>query len=83
MRALLQPTGAAASSPGLLAAHPGLIAARVDSAALALLPQPGADGVVILLIDPRGNLVLRYGADPDIKRLSNDLGRLLRTSQIG
>jgi len=83
VRALLQPTGATALRPGLLAAQPGLIAARVDSAALALLPQPGADGVVILLIDPRGNLVLRYGADPDIKRLSNDLGRLLRTSQIG
>jgi hypothetical protein len=67
----------------LLAAQPGLIAARVDPAAFALLPRPGADGVAILLIDPRGNLVLRYGADPDIKRLANDLGRLLRTSQIG
>ena len=83
VRALLQPTGAAALPPALLAAQPGLIAARVDPASLALLPPPGSDGVVIVLIDPRGNLVLRYGADPDIKRLANDLGRLLRTSQIG
>ncbi len=83
VRALLQPTSAEALRPGLLAAQPGLIAARVDPAALALLPQPTADGVAILLLDPRGNLVLRYGADPDIKRLANDLGRLLRTSQIG
>jgi hypothetical protein len=83
VRALLQPTGADALSPGLLAAQPGLIAARADPTALARLPQPGADGVAILLIDPRGNLVLRYGADPDIRRLANDLGRLLRTSQIG
>ena len=37
----------------------------------------------IILLDPRGNLVLRYGADPDIKRLAADLGRLLRASQIG
>ena len=56
---------------------------RVDPAALAQLPPPGADGVAILLLDPRGNLVLRYSAEPDIKRLANDLGRLLRTSQIG
>ena len=83
VRALLQPTGAATPPPALLAAQPGLIAARIDPAALALLPQPVADGVAILLLDPRGNLVLRYGADPDIKRLANDLGRLLRTSQIG
>ena len=29
------------------------------------------------------NLVLRYGVDADIKRLANDLARLLRASQVG
>ena len=83
MRALLQSTGASAPSTGLLAGHPGLLTARVDPGALAQLPLPVPDATTILLIDPRGNLVLRYGADPDIKRVANDLGRLLRTSQIG
>ena len=83
VRALLQPTGASAPPPGLLTGHPGLLTARVDPGALAQLPLPVPDVTTIILIDPRGNLVLRYGADPDIKRVANDLGRLLRTSQIG
>ena len=36
-----------------------------------------------LLVDPLGNLILRYPADPDIKRMANDLDRLLRASRIG
>ena len=83
VRALLQPTGASAPPPGLLTGHPGLLTARVDPIALAQLPLPVPDVTTIILIDPRGNLVLRYGADPDIKRVANDLGRLLRASQIG
>ena len=82
-RVWLRPIGSAAPAPALLAAQPALVSAPVDAAALAQLPLLVPDGVTILLIDPRGTLVLRYGADPDIKRLANDLGRLLRTSQIG
>lgn len=37
----------------------------------------------IYLVDPLGNIVLRYGADPDIKRMKKDLELLLRASQIG
>jgi hypothetical protein len=37
----------------------------------------------IYLIDPLGNIVLRYPADPDIKRMAKDLERLLRASRIG
>jgi hypothetical protein len=83
VRAWLQPAAAPVPSPGLLAEQPGLIAARVDPEALAQLPLGAPGGVTILLLDTRGNLVLRYGSDPDIKRLANDLGRLLRASQIG
>ena len=67
--------------------HPGLLIARVAPQALAslpLLPRAGPEGQpTILLLDTRGNLVLRYRADADIKRLASDLGRLLRASQIG
>jgi hypothetical protein len=46
---------------------------------------PGAGGAPqnIYLIDPLGNIVLRFPADPDIKRMAKDLERLLRVSRIG
>jgi hypothetical protein len=37
----------------------------------------------IYLIDPLGNLVLRYPASADPRRMSKDLVRLLQVSQIG
>ena len=66
--------------PEVLAAHPGLVVARVTAEALAALPGATAG---IWLIDPLGNLVLSYPADPDIKGLAKDLSRLLRASGIG
>ena len=72
--------GGAPPSPELRAQHPGLVVARVPERVLATLPgtSPG-----IWLIDPLGNLVLYYPADPDIKGLAKDLTRLLRASRIG
>jgi len=73
---------AGGAPPGheLRAQHPGLVVARVPERVLAVLPgaPPG-----IWLIDPLGNLVLSYPADPDIKGLAKDLTRLLRASRIG
>jgi cytochrome oxidase Cu insertion factor (SCO1/SenC/PrrC family) len=80
-RVWLQSAGAPAPAPELLVQHPGLIAARVDPGELARLPLGQIPG--ILLLDPRGNLVLRYGADADIKELARDLGRLLSASGTG
>lgn len=37
----------------------------------------------IFAADPLGNLFMRYAAEPDIKRLSRDLQRVLKASQIG
>jgi len=37
----------------------------------------------VFLIDPLGNLVLRYPANPDPKRMIKDLTRLLTVSKIG
>jgi len=64
----------------LLAEHPGLDRVRVELATIA--NSPLADGR-IYLIDPLGNWVLAWPADPDIKKLANDLARLLRASRIG
>jgi cytochrome oxidase Cu insertion factor (SCO1/SenC/PrrC family) len=37
----------------------------------------------IYLIDPLGNLIMRFPGDPDPKRLIRDLGRLLKYSSVG
>lgn len=74
-------TGNGAPPPELLAAHPDLRIAVADSTLLAALPAGAEAG--IFLIDPLGNLILRYPADPDIKRLNADIARLLYVSRIG
>jgi hypothetical protein len=83
VRVWLQATQAPSLAPQLLAQHPGLVVARVDPAEWEGLP--GATGPTrnIYLIDPLGNSVLRYPADPDIKGMAKDLERLLRASRIG
>jgi cytochrome oxidase Cu insertion factor (SCO1/SenC/PrrC family) len=83
VRAWLRPSGAAAPPTELRDSQPGLVIASAAQADLAGLPLYPGGAPTILLLDPRGNLVLRYGANPDIKRLAADLGRLLRASQIG
>jgi hypothetical protein len=82
VRVLLQPASAAPPDNALLAQHPGLEAVRSDPAQWGLLPGNGAD-LSIYLVDPLGNVVLAYPADPDIKRLAKDLERLLKASRIG
>lgn len=82
VRVLLQPTGAPPLDVTRRAQHPGLVRVRADPAQWAPLPESGEAGS-IYLIDPLGNLVLRYPADPDIKRLAKDLERLLRASRVG
>ena len=83
VRVWLQPASAPPPPAELLAGNPGLVAARVAPAELTRLPIDVGSGAAILLLDPRGNLVLRYGDDPDTERLAKDLQRLLRASQIG
>jgi hypothetical protein len=83
VRAWLRPVGAPAPSRELQQSHPGLVIGSAAQAVLSRLPLGPSGMPTIILLDPRGNLVLRYGADPDIKRLAADLGRLLRASQIG
>lgn len=73
-------TDAATPAATLLAEHPDLTVVRVDAQAVAQLPQGGGR---IYVVDPLGNLVLAWPADPDIKAMAKDLGRLLRASAIG
>ena len=73
-------TDVVAPAAALLAEQQGLVVVRVDPATAAALPGGAAR---IALIDPLGNQVLAWPADPDIKGLARDLGRLLKASQIG
>lgn len=57
--------------------------AAAGSALLEALPHAGARTDHIYLVDPLGNLVLRYPRDADPSRMKNDLNRLLRVSRIG
>jgi len=83
VRLLLQPLAAPAPPQELAAADPGLLVVSIDQRALEQLPFGESAAASVLLLDPRGNLVLRYGPDHDIRRLANDLQRVLKASQIG
>jgi hypothetical protein len=80
VRVLLLPSGAALPPKALLAEHPGLVVAEADPSQWTAL-DGGKDAIYV--VDPLGNLVLRYPADPDIRGLAKDLERLLRASRIG
>ncbi len=54
-----------------------------SSAVLEALPHAGARTDHIYLVDPLGNLVLRYPREADPSRMKKDLDRLLRVSRIG
>ncbi|WP_426144076.1 hypothetical protein [Pseudomonas sp. DWP3-1-2] len=44
---------------------------------------PGSEAPQLWIVDPHGNLVLRYGVDVNGKDLLNDLRQLLKLSNIG
>jgi hypothetical protein len=71
--------GASPPDAAVLEQHPGLVVVRAPEAQAAF---PGTAGTAYLL-DPLGNLVLRYPVDPDVKGMAKDLGRLLKASRIG
>lgn len=83
VRVWLQRADAPRPGDALLSQHPGLVAARIDPERWPALKGAGDTVQNIFLIDPLGNLILRYPADPDIKRMAKDLERLLRASRIG
>jgi cytochrome oxidase Cu insertion factor (SCO1/SenC/PrrC family) len=46
-------------------------------------PAAGASADHIYVVDPLGNLMMRYPRDPDPSRMLKDLQRLLKVSSIG
>jgi len=71
-------TDAGAPRPELLAAIEGTRIERAKSDAF-----PGNPVDHIYLVDPLGNLMLRFPRDPDPSKIIKDLQRLLKYSQIG
>ena len=70
--------------PALLAEHEGLQVVVTDRESLARLRQAaGGRAPGILIVDPLGNLMMRYPAEPDPNRMKKDLAKLLRASRIG
>lgn len=59
----------------LLAEHPDLLVLNADEAA--------ASHGRIELVDPMGNLMMRYPAGPEPKRMIKDLTRILKYSPLG
>lgn len=77
-------TDAAAPDRSLLDEHPGLVVWRPDDAAFAdQFPARADRAAHIYLVDPLGNLMLRFPANPDHKGMAKDLKLLLKASQIG
>ena len=68
----------------LLQKYPGLHVWRpVDAVFVAQFPAAQNRDAHIYLVDPLGNLMLRFPAQPDAKRIMQDLKLLLKASQIG
>ena len=77
-------TDVGAVDPALLQEHPGLNVWRPAEAAFAgQFPATQSPAEHIYLVDPLGNLMLRFPAQPDPKRMLKDLKLLLKASQIG
>lgn len=81
---------AAPRLPVLLSDHPGLVVARPPAAertaVLDTFKLPAAAGPVenrIYIVDPLGNLMMRYPRRVDAKGVLKDIQRLLLTSWVG
>jgi hypothetical protein len=69
-------------SAELLAQHPGLhVVHDPRKTVLAALPITGRGAEHIYVVDPLGNLMMRFPADPDPRRMLKDMSRLLRHSK--
>jgi cytochrome oxidase Cu insertion factor (SCO1/SenC/PrrC family) len=65
-----------------LAPFEGMIVALTPRG-MQLPPGAGNDRAHVYLVDPRGNVMLRWPANADRRRMLKDLERLLKASQIG
>lgn len=83
---LLLVTGEAQPGAGAMAPFEGTVVLRARAEDLrALLPVDRGATIFehLYLVDPLGNLMMRYPGSPDGSRIRKDLERLLRVSRIG
>lgn len=77
-------TDAQRPKQALLEAIEGTLLVRAAGSALAAeFPAENATTDHIYLVDPLGNLMMRYPREPDPSRMLKDLQRLMRVSRIG
>jgi len=77
-------TDAQAPSPRLLQAIEGTRLARIASKPIAAeFPAERAAADHVYLIDPHGDLMMRFPREPDPSRMLKDLQRLMKLSGIG
>jgi hypothetical protein len=74
---------AVAPRPALLAAIEGTVVAPAGGALRELFAAEGSPRDHVYLVDPLGNLMMRFPRDPDPLRVIKDLKLLLRASQFG
>lgn len=77
-------TDARAPAPILLQAIEGTRLARTAGSRVAVeFPAESAAADHVYLVDPHGNLMMRFPRDPDPSRMLKDLQRLMKVSGIG
>jgi hypothetical protein len=69
--------------PKLIDGYPGMSVVRVRPDDLRRFEPSGDAAGRVFLVDPLGNLMMRFPADVDPKGVHRDLGRLLRASRVG
>jgi hypothetical protein len=79
-RVLVVDDGRAPDAATLAPLEDLIVAIRGPSAAP---PGPGNDRGHVYLVDPRGNVMMRWPAQPEFRGMLKDLERLLKASQIG
>ncbi len=76
-------TDATQPAPALLAAIEGTVISGEGAALAASFPAERAVTEHIYLVDPLGNLMMRFPPDPDPSRVIKDLKHLLKVSGFG
>src|SRR5262245_31851320 len=65
------------------AAYEGTWQVRAADALVRLFPAEDRPAEHIYVVDPQGNLMMRFPRDPDPRGMVKDLQRLLKTSRVG
>lgn len=68
---------------GAIEPYAGTWMVRADAALAGLFPAPGKPSDHIYLVDPLGNVMMRFPRDPEPRSMIKDLQRLLKASQVG